>query len=74
MSSFSAKRGANKQINNHNGTCLIVQRCNGITEMAAACVTALLARHDILTTPEKTAATAAVARETFDEAIREKRL
>lgn len=47
---FSTKRGANKQINNHNGTLLTAQLYNGKNEMAAACVIALPASHNIHTT------------------------
>lgn len=64
---FFTKRVANKQINNHNGTPLTAQLYNGKTEMAAACVIALPASHNIHTTTWNTAAsTAAAAAAKFD--------
>lgn len=64
---FSTKRGANKQINNHNGTPLTAQLYNGKTEMAAACVIALPVSHNIHTTTWNTAAaTTAAAAAKFD--------
>lgn len=46
---FCTKQGANKQINNHNGTPLTAKLYNGKIEMAA-CVIALPASHNIHTT------------------------
>lgn len=64
---FSTKRGANKQINNHNGTPLTAQLYNGKTEMAAACVIALPVSQNIHTTTWNTAAaTTAAAAAKFD--------
>lgn len=72
---FSTKRGANKQINNHNGTPLTPQLYNSKTEMAAAFVIALPASHNSHTTTCNTvAATTTAAATKFDEAIRENRL
>lgn len=63
---FSTKQPANKQINNHNGTPLTAQLYNGKTEMAAACVIALPASHNIHTTTWNTAVATTAAAAKFD--------